>query len=82
MKIHLTLFAGAAEKAGAKTVELEFQTERTSVQEIRQQLVTRFPQLDPIAPHLHFAAGTEYLAPDEEIAGDAELVCFPPVSGG
>ncbi|MCA9042359.1 MAG: MoaD/ThiS family protein [Planctomycetaceae bacterium] len=82
MKVKLTFFAGAQERVGSRSVELDFPQEPVTVAEIRSCLVEKYPALAPLAPHLHFAAGTDYLSTESQIANGAELVCFPPVSGG
>ncbi|QDU81721.1 molybdopterin synthase small subunit [Polystyrenella longa] len=82
MKVHLTLFAAAQELAGAKTIELDFEQEQINLHELRSALTEKFPAMSALAPHLLFAAGTDYLPPESIITDGDQLVCFPPVSGG
>ncbi|MEZ6045734.1 MAG: MoaD/ThiS family protein [Planctomycetaceae bacterium] len=82
MKVKLTLFAGARDKVGSDSVELQFPEASITVADVRKSLIDTCPVLEPLAPHLHFALGTEYIGNDYPVADGAELVCFPPVSGG
>ncbi len=81
MKVKLTFFARARDLAAVPTVELELPSGST-VAELRKSLAERFPALRPLLPRLFIAVGTEYAQESTTLAENAEIACFPPVSGG
>jgi len=81
MKLRVKLFAGAKELAGTETAEL-IVADRASVAVLRQELGSRFPELQPLLPHLLVAVDSEYATDDCVLAETSEVACFPPVSGG
>lgn len=81
MNVTVKLFARAKDLAGAETVEVELPVNAT-IGDLRTQLRERFPNLATLAPALLFAQGTDYADDGTPIDPQAELACFPPVSGG
>ena len=81
MKVTVQLFARARELAGSGRVELELPA-AASVADLKHSLVQKFPQVSPLAPNLLVAVGTDYADDSTILKPDAEVACFPPVSGG
>lgn len=81
MKLKVRLFARARDLAGSEHIELEL-TEPATVADVRQALAKQYSSLEPIAPSLLIAIGTEYADNQAAVDPNTELVCFPPVSGG
>ena len=81
MNVHVQLFARARDLAGAPSVNLEIAGEAT-VAALRQALIASSPGLGPIAASLHVAVNGDYADDTLTIPPQAEIACFPPVSGG
>ena len=81
MKLSVRMFARARDLAGGPVVELEL-PDGARVSELRAALLLARPQLQPLAGSLHVAIGSEYAGDDAVVPVGAEVVCFPPVSGG
>lgn len=81
MKITVQLFARARDLAGASRVELDVPAPGR-VAELKHSLAERFPQVSPLVPNLLVAVGTDYADDRTVLKPDAEVACFPPVSGG
>ena len=81
MKVTIQFFARARDLAGTGHVELDVPA-AASVGDLKQSLGIRFPEMSALVPRLLVAVGTEY-ADDRTVLGpDAQVSCFPPVSGG
>lgn len=81
MNVHVQLFARARDLAGAGAVTVEIDDVPT-VGGLRQALVRSQPGLQAIAGSLHIAVNGDYADDALLIPADAEVACFPPVSGG
>lgn len=81
MKVTLKLFARARDLAGAETIAVEL-SDGSTVGDLRTQLREQHPDLASLVPSLLFAQGTDYVDDSAIIEADADLACFPPVSGG
>jgi len=81
MKLQVRLFAKARDLVGQEYVELELE-DSARVRDLKIELNRAFPQLEPLMPGLLFAVGTDYAGDDVRLAGDCQIACFPPVSGG
>lgn len=81
MKVTVQLFARARDLVGTGSVELDVPTS-ASVGDLKQSLVARFPQVSSLVPNLLVAVGTVYADDQMILTPDAEVACFPPVSGG
>jgi molybdopterin converting factor subunit 1 len=81
MRVQVKLFARARELAGAPSVEIEL-PDGATVAQLKAELLERSPGLRPLAASLLVAVGSEYASESAEIPPDAEVACFPPVSGG
>ncbi len=56
--------------------------EGATVAALRRELISRVPELAPLAPHVMFAVNQQYSNDDTVIPKEAEVACIPPVSGG
>lgn len=81
MKVAVKLFARARDLAGTGSVELEI-PDASHVADMKKVLATRFPDLSPLVPSLLVAIGTDYANDRTPLTADADIACFPPVSGG
>jgi molybdopterin converting factor subunit 1 len=81
VKLDVKLFARARDLAGTGSVALELD-DSAKVADVRRALAARVPALAEIAPQLLVAIGTEYAHDATPLGPTAEVVCFPPVSGG
>lgn len=79
--VSVRLFAAARDRAGRETVSVAMPAGATAGG-LRAALAAAVPALAPLAGHLMFAVGTDYVADDAVLTGVAEVVAFPPVSGG
>jgi molybdopterin synthase sulfur carrier subunit len=81
MKFDVRLFARARDLAGAERVSVEL-PEPCTVADLRAQLASQYPRLAPLTPALLIAIGTDYATNETVLPPDADVACFPPVSGG
>lgn len=81
MTLTVQLFAQARDLAGTAAFRLELSPSPT-VADVRAALTAREPRLNPIADSLLVAVDGEYATNDALIPENAEVACFPPVSGG
>jgi sulfur-carrier protein len=81
MKVRVQLFALTKALAGASILEIEMPGEPT-VGQLRRELASQVPALEPLAPHLMFAIDADYANDAVRIPANAEVACIPPVSGG
>src|SRR5690606_10062012 len=79
--VTVLLFASVAEKAGTRRLELPANPGDT-VAHLRDRLLERFPQLEPMVPNLLYALDEEYVRTDAPVSEGATLAVIPPVSGG
>ncbi len=81
MNVHVQLFARARDLAGVPSVNVDIGGEAT-VAALRKALIESSPELAAIAGSLHVAVNGDYAADTLTIPPQAEVACFPPVSGG
>lgn len=81
MSVTVLLFAGLAEKAGTRKVEIDAENGDT-VAAVRDRLIARFPDLGAFVPTLLYAIDEEYARPESTVTAGATLALIPPVSGG
>lgn len=81
MKLTVKLFARARDLAGVDRLVLEL-PEGARVADLRAGLAETCPAMAPLVPRLLVAVGTDYARDDLPLRPDAEVACFPPVSGG
>jgi molybdopterin synthase catalytic subunit len=78
--LQVALFAGMAEAAGRRTVELAWNG--GTVADLRRTLATACPALGPLLERSAVACGDRYVADSEPIAVGDDVAVIPPVSGG
>lgn len=79
-RLRIALFAGMAEAAGRRAVELPWQG--GTVAELRGRLAAACPELAGLLARSAVAIGDRYAADDEAVAAHADVAIIPPVSGG
>jgi len=79
-RLRVTLFAGMAEAAGRRSVELDW--EGGTVRELRSRLTSACPAIEPLLARSAVAIGDCYAAEADAVPPDAEVAIIPPVSGG
>lgn len=81
MNVTVKLFARARDLAGTSETVVLLDQQQT-VNELLSRLVDNYPELGTIQNSLLVAINNEYVSSDTMIPADAEIACFPPVSGG
>ena len=81
MNVHVQLFARARALAGAQSINVDIGGEAT-VAALRAALIESSPALSSIAGTLHVSVNGDYADDTLTIPPQAEVACFPPVSGG
>jgi len=83
IKIRVLFFATLRDRAGTRVTELEVEPGLT-IQELKTQLVERFPGLGTsnLMEHCLASINHEYRFDESIIPENAEIAFFPPVSGG
>jgi sulfur-carrier protein len=81
MKLDVRLFARARDAAGAERVTIELPA-GARVADLRAALAAHSPNLEALVPCLLFAVGTDYADDKMLLSPEADVACFPPVSGG
>ncbi len=81
MRLVVRLFAGLAERAGAREVALEDLPEDLTIGELKRELERRRPVLGSLA-HVAGVVGTTYARDDVRVRAGDEVSLLPPVSGG
>ena len=81
MKLDVRLFAQARDLAGAEHVSVEL-PDSSTVADLRAAVAAQDPQLAPLTRNLLIAIGTDYASDESMLSPDADIACFPPVSGG
>ena len=81
MQLSVRLFARARDLAGSEIVTVEL-ADGASVADLKSALAEQHESLASIVPHLLVAIGTDYAEDSTSLSSDADVSCFPPVSGG
>lgn len=79
--VTLRLFARARDLAGSEHVKLKLRRSGT-IRDLKAELAARHPALRPLIPSLLVAINNNYVGDEQPVIADAEIACFPPVSGG
>ena len=79
-QLRVALFAGMAEAAGRRTVEVAWSG--GTVADLRRALAAACPELSELLARSAVARGERYAADSEPIAAGDDLALIPPVSGG
>jgi molybdopterin converting factor small subunit len=78
--LQVAVFAGMAEAAGRRTVELVWKG--GTVADLRRSLAAACPELGPLLARSAVARGDRYVADSEPIVAGDDVAVIPPVSGG
>ncbi|MDC0273193.1 MoaD/ThiS family protein [Planctomycetaceae bacterium] len=81
MNVTIKLFAQARDLAGTSQTNLSL-NEGESVKQMLASLIEEHPALSQIQGNLLVAVNNEYVSSNSLIPTNAEIACFPPVSGG
>jgi molybdopterin converting factor small subunit len=81
MRIRVQWYAAARQLAAAESTEFELPDPAT-VADLRAAVAVQCPRLAAIARNLLFAVRAEYAGDETPLVPGAEVVGFPPVSGG
>ncbi len=81
MVLHVKLFAGARELAGAEQIPLELPLGAT-IADAKHLIAQSYPQLAGLIARSVIARNQEYAQDEDAIQADDELAVIPPVSGG
>jgi molybdopterin converting factor small subunit len=79
-RLRVAVFAGMAEAAGRRTVELAWSG--GTVADLRRSLAAAFPELGPLLARSAVARGDRYVTDSEPLAAGDDVAVIPPVSGG
>ena len=81
MNVSVLLFAGAAEKAGTRKLDLAWEPGDT-VGRVRDRVVALHPGLAAMVPSLMYAVDENYADEGDAVKPGATVALIPPVSGG
>lgn len=81
MKVNVKLFAAFREIVGMKEESLDVR-EGTTVNDLLDNYIHRFPALEKYREHIILSVNREYGAPARVLREGDEVSFLPPVSGG
>lgn len=81
MKIRVKLFASFRNIVGEKEEELQLE-EGTTVKDLLEQYISRFPEMDRYREHIILSVNKQYGSPGLVLKDGDEVSFLPPVSGG
>jgi len=81
IKIYVVFFAGARDIVGKSRLEMEIPA-LTTVAELRDLLMVRFPGLENLARRAAFAVNEIFVLTDTLLVENDEVAFLPAVSGG
>ena len=81
IKIYVVFFAGARDIVGKSRLEMEIPA-LTTVAELRELLMVRFPRLENLARRAAFAVNEIFVLSDTLLVENDEVAFLPAVSGG
>jgi len=75
----LLYFAILRERLKKDQEEIEF---KGTISQLRQLLIEKYPELEPVLKVVRFAVNEEYVGDEYQLKGDERVALIPPVSGG
>lgn len=78
--LQISLFAGMADRVGARTIELAWTS--GTVADLRRAIGAAHPAVAELVARSAVASGTRYVADDEPLRPGDDVAIIPPVSGG
>lgn len=82
MQLHIRLFAGLAELLGSPSIQVDFDQETLTAEELKAVLSERFPAASGQIEQALVAVNQEYAPDHTTISAKDEVALIPPVSGG
>lgn len=79
MKVQM--FAAAKDLAGSEALHIDAQLP-IKASGIKEAIVTKCPNLEPLVAHSRIAVDGRYMADDAMVHAAGEVALIPPVSGG
>ena len=81
MNVRVNFFSYFKELTGTASITQQM-PESSSIEQLHQNLVVRFPKLGPMRKSTLIAVGVEYQGRDYVLKDGDEVSLFPPVQGG
>jgi molybdopterin synthase catalytic subunit len=81
MRLSVRLFAGLAERAGAREIVLDDLRAGLTLGELKREIERRMPEVGPLA-HVAGVVGTDWVRDDRVLVERDDVSLLPPVSGG
>lgn len=81
MKVRVRCFAAVREIVGVGELVVDL-PEGSTLDQLVQQLQSRFPELQALTGSLLFSVNREYASTHTKLAAGDEVAFIPPVSGG
>lgn len=81
MTVTVLLFAGVAERAGTRRLEVDSLPGDT-VESVRDRVAASRPAIAPLLPNVLYALNEEYVKLSATVSPGDTLAFIPPVSGG
>ncbi len=81
MNVHVSFYSYFKDLTGAERVA-ETLPEGSTLEELYQRLIARFPRLTDLRKSTLIAVGVEYQGHDYVLREGDEVALFPPVQGG
>jgi molybdopterin converting factor subunit 1 len=81
MKVKVKLYAAFRDIVGSKEEDLDLR-DGSTVQDLLEDYIERFPQLSRYREHIILSVNKEYGAPARVLREGDEVSFLPPVSGG
>ena len=83
LQIHLKILFFAKLKELIGTSQIKFDIDKGSnIQDLKNRLVVKYPQLEDFLPIMLVSINQNFAFDTDMIPENAEVACFPPVSGG
>lgn len=79
-RLRIAVFAGMAELAGCRQIDLPWQG--GTVAELRRGLADAYPAVAALLARSAVAVGGRYAGDDDPVAAGSDVAVIPPVSGG
>jgi molybdopterin synthase catalytic subunit len=81
MRLSVRLFAGLAERAGAREILVDDLPDGVTLSELKREIERRHPSIGPLA-HVAGVVGTSWVRDDRVLTERDQVSLLPPVSGG
>ena len=78
----IALFAGIADRIGARALELSWEESSLTITQIKQKLMKQYPEHADLITLCFMARNRAFVTDDTQVSDTDELALLPPVSGG